>query len=215
MLTDAQRSALDAAWGPAREAGVLGSVSIEELWEHTAGYASAVCSAFSDECSTWNGSIIDVGTGCGVPGVLLAAQLPNARVSLVDAAERRLIHVRRAVQALDLPDRALVVHGRGDDLAHDREHRGKYDVAVARLLADPAETVEQLLPLVRVGGAVVISVANADVSRCLAADLSAVGGGDAAFEAVRSGQLAVFRRVAEGGSAFPRRVAVRRRTPLF
>lgn len=215
MLTDAQRSALDAAWQPAREAGVLGSVSIEELWEHTAGYSSAVCSAFSAECSTWNGSIIDVGTGCGVPGVLLAAQLPKARLTLVDASERRLMHVRRAVQALDFADRALVVHARGDELAHDPAHRGEYDVAVARLLADPAETVEQLLPLVAVGGVVVISVANADVSRFLAADLSDLGGGDASVESVPSGQLAVVRRVVEGGPAFPRRVAVRRRSPLF
>jgi hypothetical protein len=102
MLTDGLKASLDDAWRPARRAGVLGNASTEELWEHTAGFTSAVCSAFSADCSTWNGHILDAGTGAGVPGVLLACQLPMANFVLVDSSERRLDHVRAAIRAAAL-----------------------------------------------------------------------------------------------------------------
>ena len=157
MLADPDHAALEAAWRPARAAGVLGDASIEELWEHTAGFASAVCSAFSAECSTWNGRVHDAGTGAGVPGVLLPAQLPGASFTLVDGSDRRLDHVRAAVRALGQGERVEVMHGRMDDLAHEPMVRGSYDAVVARLLAEPAEAAELLLPCVRPGGIAVVS----------------------------------------------------------
>lgn len=160
MLPDALIAALDDAWQPARAAGVLGSASVTELVEHTAGFASAVCSAFSAESAAFDGSIIDVGTGAGVPGVLLACLLPAATVTLVDASERRLDHVRRAARAADVADRLTVLHARADALGHDPRHRGTYDAAVARLLGPPAESLELLLPLVRNAGLVVASTAE-------------------------------------------------------
>ena len=215
MLTDAHASALGAAWQPARTAGVLGPASIEELWEHTAGYASAVCSAFSAGCSTWNGSIIDVGTGAGVPGALLAVQLPHAELTLVDASERRLDHARAAVRALDVSSRTAIVHARADDLARDSAHRGRYDVAVARLLADPAESLEQLAPLVRPAGIVVLSMADADVNRWADVQLSDLGDPEVEILEGARGSLVCVRIRGAAAMRYPRRVSVRRRAPLF
>ena len=65
----------------------------------------------------------------------------------MDASERRLDHARRG-HALGVGDRVEIAHGRGDELAHDAAWRGTHDVAVARLLGDPAETIELLAPLV-------------------------------------------------------------------
>jgi len=161
MLPDDHRAALAAAWEPARTSGVRGHVTIDELWEHTIGYCSVVCSAFSADPDEVELTLLDVGTGAGVPGVLLAYALPRCSLVALDSNEQRLDHVRRAVRALDLGNRVTVVHGRADELARDPLHRESYDVAVARLLADPSETAELLSPFVRDGGVLVVSTSEA------------------------------------------------------
>ncbi|MEM9466482.1 MAG: RsmG family class I SAM-dependent methyltransferase [Actinomycetota bacterium] len=160
MLTDDQLAALEAAWAPARAAGVLGRATVHTLWEHTAGFASAVCSHFGRESADLSGRLIDVGTGAGVPGLLLAQQLPGCHITLVDANERRLDHVRRARRALGLEDRTTVMHARAEDLATDLRYRTGFDGAVSRLLAEPSDSAELLAPLVRDGGVIVVSTAQ-------------------------------------------------------
>ena len=215
MLADAEKAALDAAWQPARRAGVLGTASIEELWEHTAGFASAVCSAFSAECSTWNGRILDAGTGAGVPGVLLACQLPAAELVLLDGSDRRLDHVRAAVRALNLADRVTVVHGRMDDIAHQPAHRASYDVVVARLLAEPPETAELILPCVAPGGIGVVSCRDdhVDVWRRLADAVSSLGSVDVVIGPVGAFVTIPVRDALP--AVYPRRPAARARKPLI
>ena len=214
MLSDALAASLEEAWVPARRVGALGTASIEELWEHTAGFALAVCSAFGADCSTWNGRVLDAGTGSGIPGVLLACQLPMAELVLVDSSDRRLDHVRAAVRALELADRVRVVHGRLDDLAHESAHRLSYDVVVARLLAEPAETAELVLPCVARGGVAIISCRQNQTAewRRLSENIAGV---EAAT--TTSGPRGTYVTVAvtdELPRAYPRRSAVRARKPL-
>ena len=128
MLTDDQLASLDEAWTPARAAGVIGTAPVEALVEHTVWFARAVCSSFSASFDEFHGRIVDVGTGAGLPGVILAALLPHAELRLVDASERRLDHARRASRALGVGDRVEIAHGRGDELAHDAAWRGIHDV---------------------------------------------------------------------------------------
>ncbi len=215
MLTDAQHAALEAAWNPARAAGVLGSASLETLVEHTAGYASAVCSAFSSPPAELQLDIVDVGTGAGVPGVLLALQLPRCRFVLVDASERRLDHVRRAVRAVDLDERVSVVHARADDLAHDEGHRERFDVALARLLASAAESAELLCGFVRPAGVVVVSVAADAVSTWEQLPVVGLPLGAARVEVVAGDHFVVAPRVGSLDPVLPRRPKTRARLPLL
>lgn len=215
MLAEADRERLASAWRPARAAGVLGDASIDEFWEHTVGFASAVCSAFSADCSTWNGHVLDAGTGAGVPGVLLARQLPHAAFTLVDALERRLDHTRAACRALDLSERVEVLHGRVDDLAALVSHRARYDAVVARLLTDPMEAAELLMPLVRAGGVVVASARLEEVDRWRAA-ACAVLPSATTIAAERPVGCFVSVQVPEPvATRFPRRASARRRRPLI
>ncbi|MBQ89297.1 MAG: hypothetical protein CL433_10740 [Acidimicrobiaceae bacterium] len=215
MLTDDQLAALDEAWTPARAAGVIGSASIDSLVEHTVWFARAVCSAFSAEFDEFQGSVVDVGTGAGLPGVILAALLPHAELRLVDASERRLDHARRASRTLGVIDRVDIVHGRGDELAHDIGWRGTHDVAVARLLGDPAETVEQLAPLVRPGGAIVIAAAESDTDRWDALPVAELPTSAVSWSDSPVGRFAVVNILAPVLPPFPRRERKRREVPLF
>ena len=117
------------------------------------------------------------------------------------AWRKRLDHARAAARALDVADRVTVLHGRGDDLAHDHEHRGRYDAAVSRLLADAADSLEQLAPLVRPGGVVVMSAARADAGRWSAIPAERLGVAVPALEEAAGVLLAVSRVVGGGDPA--------------
>ena len=214
MLTDSQRLALEAAWAPARAEGVLGTASILALDEQAAGFVPAAWRS-----GPLVGRAIDLGTGAGVPGVLLAAALPATRWRLLDASQRRCDHATAAVHALDLGERVAVVHARADELVRSPrtglEWRGWADLVVTRLFGPPAETAECSLPLVRLGGRVVVSVSAATAAQWRGADLGTLGGAVVDDWSTSAGRYIALERVAPGEPGFPRRTARRRRDPLF
>lgn len=97
------------------------------------------------------GSMIDVGTGAGFPGMVLAIACPELQVTLLDAQMKRLNFLQAVMDALQLKNVRLV-HARAEDGARKKEHREKYDIAVARAVAPLNVLCEYLLPYVRTGG---------------------------------------------------------------
>ena len=149
----------------------------------------------------FDGPIVDVGSGNGSPGLVLASNLPAREVTLLDSNKRKAAFLERT--ATDFPN-VKVAWGRAE------EHEGRYGVAVAKALAPPAVALEWLLPLVLEGGAAVLwlgpSVDLDELSR-----VSEQIGGAPVEE--RSG-LAVARKTAPTPAGFPRRPGVARKRPL-
>ncbi len=100
-----------------------------------------------------DGSLIDVGSGAGVPGVPLKILEPRLRLTLVESKQRKAEFLRALLSALGLSD-VTVVPRRAEEAAHDPDHREQYDFAVAKALAPLRTLVELTLPFVRVGGLV-------------------------------------------------------------
>jgi 16S rRNA (guanine527-N7)-methyltransferase len=150
----------------------------------------------------YEGSIVDVGSGGGSPGIPLAAALSDREVVLLEAQERKAAALERF--AAWFPN-VRVVRGRAEDQATDR-----YEVAVARALAEPPVAAEWCLPLVAPGGAVVLFVGpSADVSRVQKV-ASRVGGG----EVEQAGGLLVIPKLEPTPDGFPRRPGVAKKRPL-
>ncbi|MBR3494304.1 MAG: 16S rRNA (guanine(527)-N(7))-methyltransferase RsmG [Clostridia bacterium] len=98
------------------------------------------------------GSLIDVGTGAGFPGMVLALARPDLRVTLLDALGKRLDFLAAVAEAVGARNVTLV-HARAEDAARQPAHRGQYDRAAARAVAQLPVLLEYLLPYVRIGGA--------------------------------------------------------------
>ncbi len=214
-MPDSPDARLEAAWLAARADGVLGNAPMQELIAHTAGYVSAVCSVLGVEAEDVTGLGVDVGSGAGLPGLLLALAFPGMRWRLVDASERRCDLARAGARAAGVEDRVSVHHGRAEDLGHEGSWRESHDLAVARLLGAPAETGELLVPLVRSGGLVVVSAQDEAVGVWRAAPPEVLGAELLGVDRRAEGSFLTLRRSGELARALPRRSSVRKRSPLF
>ena len=96
-------------------------------------------------------SVIDVGTGAGFPGLVLAMARPDLSVALLDAQQKRLGFLEAVCEAAGVAN-AVLIHARAEDAAREKKHREQYDLAVARAVAPLDVLCEYLLPYVRVGG---------------------------------------------------------------
>lgn len=98
-----------------------------------------------------SGTLIDVGTGAGFPGLVLAMACPKLRVTLLDAQQKRLAFLEAVCEAT-ATENVKIIHARAEDGARKKELREQFDIAVARALAQTDVLSEYLLPFVRNGG---------------------------------------------------------------
>src|SRR5438094_6660823 len=96
-------------------------------------------------------TIVDVGSGGGLPGLPLKIVRPDLEVTLLEADGRKTAFLVRACAQLGLRG-VEVVNRRAEDAAHEAQLRERFDLAVARALAPMPVLAELCLPFVRVGG---------------------------------------------------------------
>ena len=148
----------------------------------------------------FDGSIADVGSGGGSPGIPIAHALPDREVTLLEAERRKCDFLERWA-----PPNARVVWGRAEEQEPD-----SYGVALAKALAQPPVAAELCLALVRPGGAAVLWVGpTADLS--VVARVASLLGGD--VPELRDG-LVVIRKIAPTPPGFPRRAGIPKKRPL-
>ncbi len=130
----------------ARTLGFLGPGPVADHLEHTMGFLDALGEVV--------GSVLDLGSGGGVPGLIIGIARPDLTLVLVDATAKRCRFLEEAVATLALS--ARVVEGRAEVLGHG-ELRGSVDAVVARSFGAPAPTAECAAPFLRIGGILVVS----------------------------------------------------------
>lgn len=96
-------------------------------------------------------SIIDVGTGAGFPGIPLKIVAGGLTVTLLDSLDKRVRFLKEVIASLNLKGIGAL-HGRAEDMGANPGHREKYDIAIARAVANLPVLLEYCMPLVKVGG---------------------------------------------------------------
>lgn len=95
--------------------------------------------------------LLDVGAGAGFPGLPLAIAFPNWSVMLLEATGKKMRFIEAAIAELGISN-ARAVKGRAEEMAHQAEYRGRFDVVTARAVAALPTLLEFCAPFARVGG---------------------------------------------------------------
>jgi 16S rRNA (guanine527-N7)-methyltransferase len=148
-MTPSYEAALDAVLARSRSLGYLGPGSVRVQADHARGFAAGLPEAPR--------RFLDLGTGGGVPGLVLALHWSDSRAVLLDASARRCAFLAEAVEELGFGSRVSVVRSRAEEAGRRDGLRGEFDAVVARSFGPPAVTAECAAPFLVVGGRLVVS----------------------------------------------------------
>lgn len=143
-VTEAVEAYAQLLAGPAVERGLIGPHEIPRLWDR-----HLLNSAVVAELVPRPGSLVDLGSGAGLPGIILALLLPDVEVTLLEPMLRRVVFLEECVNMLGLAN-ARVQRGRAEDFAG----RLSADVVTARAVAPLDRLAALAVGLVRPGGVV-------------------------------------------------------------
>jgi 16S rRNA (guanine527-N7)-methyltransferase len=121
--------------------GLLGPREADRLWDRHILNSAALSGLIAP-----GRSVVDVGSGAGLPGIPLALLRPDLRVTLMEPLLRRATFLTQTVEKLGIEDRAEVIRSRAED------HDGKYDVVTSRALAPLDRLIGWCNPLRARGG---------------------------------------------------------------
>lgn len=123
--------------------GLIGPREVPRLW----GRHLLNCAVVTDLVPE-GAHVVDVGTGAGLPGLVMAVRRPDLRVTLLEPLLRRTVFLELAVEQLGLGDRVEVRRGRAEEV-----HDASYDVVTSRAVAPLDRLAGWCLPLVAPSGA--------------------------------------------------------------
>src|SRR5581483_6233735 len=126
--------------------GLIGPREVDRIWPRHLLNCAVVAELLPEAAR-----VIDVGSGAGLPGLVLAIARPDLAVALVEPLQRRVEFLTETTMALGLAERVLVVHGRAEDL-QVQAAVGTAEWVTARAVAPMDRLVKWCLPLVGPGG---------------------------------------------------------------
>lgn len=195
-----------------RKRGFLGRGDPQVHIRHALGFASAIGADVS---------VVDLGSGGGVPGLPLLVYRPDIRMALLDSARRRIDFLRGALSALSDVDRGIeerseVLWGRAEDLPRDGRNRGGFDVVVARSFGRPAVVAECARPFLRSRGRLIVSEPPVvDEQRWPSTPLASLGLRKSDSYRFDGSGFVVLEAVGDCPESLPRRTGVVHRRPAF
>lgn len=185
----------------------------EEVWtRHILDSLSLFPTLASVESST----VIDVGSGGGLPGIPLAIVRPESRFVLLEATGKKATFLQSVVDRLSLNNVRVVSQRAEEAAAHGSAHRGAFDVVIARAVGPLPVLLELTVPFARVDGIVAAIKgeraqeeieASAGALLTLRSEVVDVLRGD-------TGTLVLIRKCSSTPRIYPRRPGEPKRRPL-
>lgn len=145
--SDNRRNLLDAL-GEAQRIGILGDAPLDQVIDRSLAFVAAL----PDSVRT----VIDLGSGGGDPGLVVAMADPSLKVTLVDRREKRTDLLARLVGRLGIADRVEVVTAEVAELPHRYPGR-LWDAATSRGFGSPHYTAEHAADIVSPGGVLLVT----------------------------------------------------------
>ncbi len=106
--------------------------------------------------------LLDIGSGAGLPGLVIAIACPELKVVLLDSVGKKTKFLEETVHALALSERVSVINGRAEELARSPS-RGTFDLVTSRAVGHLGMVTELALPLLKIGGRLLCQKSAAQV----------------------------------------------------
>ena len=106
-----------------------------------------------------SGKLLDVGTGAGFPGMVLAICFPNLQVDLLDSNNKKIKFLEELIKKLNLTN-VQTIYSRAED--YTRVNREKYDYVTSRAVADLRVLLELNIPSLKINGEFLVMKGNID-----------------------------------------------------
>ena len=194
------------ALAEARALGFLGPGPLEAHVASAEHFADAIAELGAD------GPALDLGSGGGVPGLVLASWFEDWPWVLFDAHRRRTSFLAAVIAQRGWSPRVSVVKARAEVAGHLPEHRERYGVVTARSFGSPAATAEAASAFVRPGGVVLVAEPPGAPARWKDQGLQVLA---LQVEAAGSEAVCVLRKTGPLAAAYPRDVKQQRSRPVF
>ena len=190
----------------ARRLGVLGPGPVLDHVAHAEGFIAAIGGVAEGSL------LVDLGSGGGVPGLVIAEARPDLRIVLLDSLERRVALLAEAVLAMGWEGRVVTELARAEETGRSAEWRGQVDAVTARSFGPPATVAECAAPLLRLDGILVVSEPPEDTNRWPSEGLAPLGLMDEGSPVPGMRRL---RQTSLCPETYPRRVGMPAKRPLF
>ena len=107
---------------------------------------------YSKDCQKY----IDIGSGCGFPGIAIAIAMPNANITLLDSSTKKTTFLKEVSKDIGLSSRITVITERAESAGQDPFFRGNFDYSIARAVASATVVAEYLVPFLHSKGQAII-----------------------------------------------------------
>ncbi|MGM1018446.1 MAG: 16S rRNA (guanine(527)-N(7))-methyltransferase RsmG [Actinomycetota bacterium] len=138
------RSFTDALAREGEERGLIGPLELPRLWTRHILNSAIAAPLFS-------GRVADIGSGAGLPGIVLAIARPDVHWTLIEPMERRIVWLTEQVSSLGLTN-VEILRARAEDVRMD----GQFDAVTARAVSALRTLIPLTAPLVRDGGELIL-----------------------------------------------------------
>ena len=150
-LDGADRTRLTAVLDQAQERGWVGPQAISRQIDHSLAFAAAAAAIPS--------KAVDLGSGGGLPALILVAAWPQSDWTLVESSLPRAAFLELHCARLGLSERVAVVHASAESLGREKQFLAQADLVTARSFGPPSSVIQAAAPLLRPGGELIVSAA--------------------------------------------------------
>ena len=99
-----------------------------------------------------NKKFIDIGSGCGFPGLAYAITHPNSEIYLIDSSKKKTDSLKEIIKSISFKNNIYVINDRIENLGHQFSFRNSFNIATTRAVSNPSTVSEYILPMLKENG---------------------------------------------------------------
>ncbi len=99
-----------------------------------------------------NKKFLDIGSGCGFPGLAYAITHPRSEIYLIDSSKKKTDALKILIKSINFRNNIHVINDRIENLAHQSLMRNSFNIATTRAVSNPSTVSEYILPMLKKGG---------------------------------------------------------------